>query len=241
MEATYTTRVTVLEQIGYREWTESLGFDREWLIQESQTRLYKELQSVSAKAGGFALPLRYDYMILLTSNIAPEVHAELLEVARQHSRVSVRLASSCGASPLEAEVRALKLLSNTEPGGFTYESCRGVELVVMAHLDINNITRITREVGVIRTYHSTINMVSKLSTVLERGGGIIQYLGGDNMLVILPTVNYIPLLESLVSVENLKAGVGAARSAREALKLAAKALHDIRSNRDTRVAAYINV
>lgn len=241
MEATYTTRITVLEQIGYREWTESLGFDREWTIQESQARLYEELQSVSAKAGGFALPLRYDYMILLTSNIAPEVHAELLEVARKHSRISVRLASSCGVSPLEAEVRALKLLSSTEPGGFTYESCRGVEIVVMAHLDVNNITGMTREVGVIRTYHSTINMVSRLSTVIEKNGGIIQYLGGDNMLVVLPTVNYVPLLESLVNKENLKAGVGAAKSAREALKLAARALHDIRSNRDMRVVFYIDI
>lgn len=28
-------RISVIEQIGYREWTETIGTDREWKIQET--------------------------------------------------------------------------------------------------------------------------------------------------------------------------------------------------------------
>jgi len=77
--------------------------------------------------------------------------------------------------------------------------------------------------------------------VAESGGGITQYLGGDNILVILPPLNYISLTERLVVEDDLKAGIGVSRTAREALRLAAKALHDLRVARDRKIIAYSNI
>lgn len=235
------TRVAVLEQISYREWTESLGSDREWLIQRVQAELYLALQDIATRHGAFSMPARYDYMLILSSNVGYEELAEILDVAKSHSKVGVRMASSCDLNPLGAEAKAFKLLSKTEVGGLTYTSCPGEEVTAIAHLDLNNITEATAYEGVARSYHRVLSLIGRLAMVAESGGGITQYLGGDNILVILPPLNYISLTERLVVEDDLKAGIGVSRTAREALRLAAKALHDLRVARDRKIIAYSNI
>jgi GTP cyclohydrolase IIa len=237
----FNTRITVLEQIGYREWTEGLGSDREWLIQRVQAELYLALQDVATKHGAFSMPARYDYMLILSSNVGYEALVEMLDVARSYSKVGVRMASSCDLNPVDAEARAFKLLAKTEIGGLTYTSCPGEEVVAIAHLDLNNTTGATAYEGVTRSYHRILSLLGRLATVAESGGGVAQYLGGDNILVILPPLNYISLAERLVKEGDLKAGIGVSKTAREALRLAARALHDLRLARDRRIIAYANI
>ncbi len=235
------TRVTVLEQIGYREWTESLGSDREWLIQRVQAELYIALQDVASRYGAFSMPIRYDYMLILSSNVGYEAHVDILNVARSYSKVKVRIASSCGINPLEAEAKAFKLLAETEIGGLTYTSCPGEEVVAIAHLDLNNITGTTAQEGITRSYNKILGLLGRIAKIAESEGGITQYLGGDNILVILPPLNYIGLTEKLIGEDDLKAGIGVSRTAREALRLAAKALHELRLMRDKRIIAYTDL
>ncbi|MEM1968009.1 MAG: GTP cyclohydrolase IIa, partial [Acidilobaceae archaeon] len=66
---------------------------------------------------------------------------------------------------------------------------------------------------------------------------------GDNILVVLPVEEYLSSATLLIRESNLKAGLGIARTAREALKLAAQALHEIRSRVDKRnmVISYIDL
>lgn len=234
----YYTRITLLEQVGYREWTESLGSDREWFIQGTQAELYAVLQNVAAKHNAFPMAARYDYMLILTSNVSPEAHVELLEVIKKYSKVGVRMVSVCGRTPLEAEAKALTLLSRVSVGSLAYVECPGEELSLIAHLDLNNVTGITKDIGVIKAYHKILELIGRIARIAEQEGGVIQYLGGDNVLVILPTINYIALVERLLVEDDLKAGVGIARTPRESLKLAARALHDIRMDRSRRVVAY---
>lgn len=240
MEELY-TRVAVLEQIGYREWTENLGSDREWLIQSIQAKLYLALQDVASKHGAFVMPTRYDYMLILSSNVSYKAHLEILDVARSISKVEVRLASSCGLSPVEAEMRAFRLLGETEVGGLSYKECPGEEVVAIAHLDINNITGETASDGVSRSYHRVLSLLGRIARIAEGGGGIAQYLGGDNILVILPPVNYMTVAERLVEEDDLKAGIGVSRTARDALRLAASALRELRHTRDRRILVYTSM
>ncbi|MCE4609134.1 MAG: GTP cyclohydrolase IIa, partial [Desulfurococcales archaeon] len=60
-------------------------------------------------------------------------------------------------------------------------------------------------------------------------GGIAQYLGGDNILVILPDHGYEALVEEIASNTSLKVGVGISFRPRTAVMLATKALDQIRS------------
>ncbi|MEN3000189.1 MAG: GTP cyclohydrolase IIa [Acidilobaceae archaeon] len=240
MVSTFFTRVTVVELKGYREWTESLGEDREWLIQSSQASLYRELQKVSSSRGGFVLPMRYDYMLVLSSNLCEEDHREIWEAARQNAQVKVRMASTCARSPLEAELRAWTALKTLKED-FIFEFCEGEESSVISHLDVNYITTSTREEGVTRTYHSMLNLVGRLSDIAEPRGGIIQYLGGDNVLAVLPGEGYLGVTITLMKEANIKAGLGVARKARDALALAARALHEIRRERKVSLVAYVNI
>ena len=228
---TFNTRIALIEFVGYREWTEELGNDREWIIQAKQSRLYMEVQQAAAEYNGYVMPIRYDYMIALVPNVDERGIERLLNAARANSDVPVRIASSCGATPLQAEERAWNMLAETEPGSYSYEPCNGVEYSVVAHIDIDDITSITRSQGVTTTYYMVIDLLHSLARKAENHGSIVQYLGGDNILALLPPVGYPSIVEELVEGNGykVKAGVGAAPTARTSLALAAAALHDIRS------------
>lgn len=243
MMAERAVRVSIIELVGYREWTESLGDDREWLIQESQAQLYGSVQRAAAKLGAFVMPIRYDYMLILSSNVSEEAHKEILEVASSAAKVKARLASFCSKTPLDAEISAWRALRANRESTLIFQPCDLEEISIVGHLDVNDITQSTREEGITRTYHTMLNIVGRLSDLTEPQGGIVQYLGGDNVLVALPVDGYLSLVVKLMKEANMKVGLGMAASARRALALAARALHEIRVSGAKREAlvAYINL
>ena len=70
-----------------------------------------------------------------------------------------------------------------------------------------------------------------MTRLANKYGGIAQYLGGDNVLVLLPDEGYQEFAEEAVKMFNVKVGIGVARLARTAMKLSSRALHDIRESR----------
>ncbi len=228
-------RISVVELIGYREWTESLGNDREWRIQIIQSRLYSMLQHVASRAGGFALPLRYDYMLVVSSNMGPDRHKEMLDELLSIAPTPVRIASACGPTPREAEARASELLRGLEPNMHAYEECGEEEYVATAHIDINDFTRRTSYKDIYDTYKTILDLLGRLYKGIGGLGGLVSYLGGDNVAAFIPGSGVERLAEILD--EDLKAGVGIAPTARRALRLAAEALHEIRmsGNKERRI------
>ncbi len=223
-------RVAVIEQVGYREWTESLGSDREWYIQMVQSRVYRAGQEAATRVGGFLLPLRFDIMLLIASRLSSKEVDIVHSAVERASTVRVRTASSCGDTPLEATDRAWRLLMDVRPGQMTFEPCDGDELVAVAHIDVNNITRLTRKLGPLRTYYMVLDTINRVRSVAEDLGAVVQYLGGDNLLAILPPTGSVETVarKLVEGPGDLKAGVGVAGRARDSLALAAKALHLIR-------------
>lgn len=227
-------RISLIELIGYREWTEALGSDREWLIQLSQARLYAEAQLAATIKQGHVLPLRYDYMILLSSNLKHGDNEFVLDAVRKLAPVPVRMVSTCAETPAEAEVKAISLIGKVPPGKLLYEECGVLEAIAVAHIDLNNVTEKTRSLGTIKTYYLIIDILNEIVKASARIGSLAQYLGGDNILVVLPAsiiVNKDKLVDTvfgLVKDYDLKAGVGVAGKPRTALKLAADALDEIR-------------
>ena len=230
------TRLALVELVGYREWTEGLGDDREWAIQLTQAGIYRAAQDAAKEHGGFVVPLRYDYMVLLASNLGREAHRDIINAVASESPVPVRAASYCASTPLEALQRAQRLLHTLEPGGFEVAGCRHAEATAVAHVDINNITAETARRGAYDAFLGVLRLHYALAEEAWRVGAIVQYLGGDNVLVILPPAEPLEtakrilgkIEDALLPGDGLKAGVGLAALPREALRLAARALHDIR-------------
>ncbi len=224
-------RIAVLELVGYREWTESLGSDREWRIQAVQAGVYREGQITAARRGGFLMAQRHDILLLLASGLGPEDHQEVMDAVATLAPVPVRMASSCAPTPREAEARAWRLLQAVGPGGFRYEESGGSEETLVAHIDIDNVTSITRRRGAVETHEIVIKLLANLAEKAPGLGAVIQYLGGDNVLAVLPPSASPSDVGVLLEGNgfSLKAGVGRAVKPRRALSLAAEALHRIRS------------
>ncbi len=219
----------MLELSGYREWTESLGPDREWRIQVTQARVYAAVQEEAAQHGGFVLPMRYDYMLILSSGMTREQLWRVLRAASKVSPVPVRMGSACSPTPLAAEQAAFSALQYAGPGKVEYEECRWREGAAVAHIDLNNVTGLTLRLGAYKAYRIVVEVAEKIAGRLVPAGGVIQYLGGDNLLAILPVDGGIyGLVREAISFSDLKAGIGVSRTYRRALALAADALHAIR-------------
>ncbi len=231
------TKVTLIELIGYREWTESLGDDREWAIQSVQASIYRAAQEEAKDHGGFIIPLRFDYMILLSSGLDEYSQRAVVRSVEERSPVPVRAASGCAPTPIDALRVAEEKLKKLPPSSVETSGCGASEVTAVAHIDVDDITGATHRDGVYEAFLEVLRLHKALAEVAAASGAVVQYLGGDNILVVLPPSDPLRETESLVaSVEHvlprgmtLKAGVGVASRARNALSLAARALHAIRS------------
>jgi len=204
---------------GYREWTESLGDDREWIIQSVQARIEKVASEEVAKCGGFYLPGRKDVLIFLLNNVPFDCIKKALEELEKISPVSLQVNMGFGRTPLEA-LRSKRVL-------------RGQEAPIAAvHLDIDSFTARERYLG----YVKVMEVYSNILSMSLGFGGLCAYLGGDNILVFLDTKYHNSFSETVFQLyPNMKIGVGIGRTPREAVTKAASSLSFLRRDRGKRI------
>jgi len=215
-----------LEFVGYREWTESLGPDREWYIQLVQARLYQVVQSFAKDYNGMALPLRYDIQLLyLPTDIdVKDFVFQLKQYLKPYSPTPTRVVLCCG-NPIEVLRRCKELRCS---GDYYEEECRDDSELVVAHADLNYFTLRTRDQGAYQSFIVVLNLVSTIASELS-DKAVVQYLGGDNLVAITSEEYLEDVLSSLTSKDSIKVGVGVSKYPRRAFEAAAKALEILRS------------
>ena len=221
------TRITLIELHGYREWTESLGYDREWKIQITQSKIYYRLQTEASRVNAYILPLRHDFLIALTSSLREAEHEKLFKTVENESPVPVRMASIVDRTPKNALDEAFKVILDLEDGEYYYQESTCDEYTAVSHVDINSVTQYTLEHGVVEAYRKTMEMLYDLVRLSGLYDGIAQYLGGDNIIVVFPPDSWAEASRKL-SFDWVKVGGGRARLARTSMMLATKALDEIR-------------
>jgi len=206
----------VIRLVNYREWIESLGFDREWVVQVVQSRIYSDIQSYVKDFNGFVLPLRYDVQVAILPRSIPinDVVKGLEGLLRKFPQINAKVDSYCGL-PHEVLINGLNV-----------SDCTSTEVCV-AHIDLNNFTLRSVSEGYYRPYVEVLNIVTTLARRFM-GKAVLQYLGGDN-LVVVTSLKYLDevIKESVDS--DVKVGVGISEIPRKAFELAAKALSILRS------------
>ncbi len=227
-------RITIVELHRYREWTEKIGYDREWIIQDRQSSFYNLLQKIFSKYNGFAIPLRYDYYIVLSNGISREVHLDIHNILSKKSPVTVRMVSVPHPYPLIGQLIGTQVLSATSSNFVFYEGEE--DPVVLMHIDVNGITRMTYETSIYEAYTAIIEFFSYVADTVLRYGGIASYLGGDNILAVLPVETYEDYLSILP--DYVKIGVGISLKPRKAMELATRALDEIRRKRENKYIVY---
>ncbi len=217
---TYTALVRLTN---YKQWTESLGYDREWVIQVTQSEIYHNLQLLSKEFNGFALPLRYDVQVVILPSNTSANHFinKLNEVVVKWLPIRVGVDLYCGL-PHEA-------LNNSVKSG----ECQSSEVCVI-HLDLNNFTSQSIYKGFYRPYVEVLNMSCRLALRLM-DKSVVQYLGGDNVVIITYPHNLDEVLEAIrdevIRDMGVKVGVGISEYPKKAFELAAKALSILRAEK----------
>lgn len=226
-------RVGVVELVGYRFWTESLGSDREWIIQTTQARIYNTLHKEFSNIGSFLYSLRYDYMVFVDGDSKAQNYINILNKVKDVSPVPLRIAISCGKTPVEAQGKATKALLSMEVHGLIFDvpsKCR-LSPIAAIHSDFNDFTGKIKEASIYETYFELTKFYVKLKSFIMRNGGLTFYLGGDNFVSFLPIKKLNKAIRFLKKIPYLKSGIGVHEIPRTALTLATKALDEIRENR----------
>jgi len=200
---------------GYREWTESLGDDREWLIQKTQAEIDRAASIAAKEVNAFYLPTRKDVLIFILNGVRDAT--PILRAVEEASPVPVRVVLGCGKTPLEA------IKSD--------EDCEGSSPIAAVHVDINSFTSKDVYVG----YLESVQLLEDLLKIGLGFGALGAYLGGDNVVLFSDPSVVEELALFVTSMYDVKVGVGVAENARRALALAAKALRKLRENRRERL------
>ncbi len=217
----------LLELVGYREWTESLGPDREWSIQVLQSRLYSELQRIAALREAFLVPLSIDNMVLVLNGVPQRYYREIYEEAAGLAPVPVGLTVICSRDPV------IDLYPQGEPGLRVRTGSTGGNVAAL-HVDMDYFSGLRERAGSIASYVRIIDFYSRLSKRLSGTPSIATYLGGDNLLVFTAEEamgRVLSVIRNIIGGDDYKIGVGIARTPRRALAGAAKALAALREKR----------
>ncbi|MEL9969391.1 MAG: GTP cyclohydrolase IIa [Metallosphaera sp.] len=223
-------KTLVVELYNYREWTEILGYDREWKIQTSQFSLLSSILWKASMIGGMLLPLRYDQFILTADGIPNSKLKEFLTFMSRLTPVNIRACLGYGKTPLAAQESGYNCIKQLEPGRFELSPFPD-SLVSIAHYDLNDFTSLTNNTSTYRSFFEAQKFFMDILNYTYSLGGLAQYMGGDNVIVLL---NPDAIDQIVANVENsklIKVGIGIGKNAREALRNATKALTDIRSTR----------
>lgn len=215
-------RITLLEIRKYRDWTEELGFDREGYIQIKQSRIYQTLQEVFWNRNCFVLPFRFDYYIVLNNGLLEKDLSEIIKQVENITPYGIKAVSIVHKYPAYGLLKATRIIRNNE---FYYENGEEDEVVV-SHIDLNNITELSIETSIYETYVEVLSLNYYITKQVFSIGGVTSYMGGDNLLAILPIDKYHELVEVLPSY--LKIGIGISKVPRKALELSTRALTSIR-------------
>lgn len=220
-------QITVIRLVGYREWTESLGPDREHVIQSVQARMHSRLVELFSRVDAWAHPFRYDYLLAITNGIGAN---ELAGIVRELGRdLPVPLSSGTYAheKPSIAEREAFKLALRARPWENLVGNT-GNDLVGIAHIDLVNSTANTEETSSYLLYEHVWSVVNQVRLYLAPYGAVTLYLGGDNIVSIIQPVIDEEELRPIARLLNARIGVGIAKRGRTAMKLATEALDELR-------------
>ena len=215
-------KIAEINLVGYREWTESLGYDREWKIQKFQHSFTARLTELASEINSFLLTYRYDSYIFLLDGVSLENFYSVLDKVRDLSSVPISICLGFGKTLLEAERNCY------------YNDFKDIhdEKIVLAHFDLDGFSK---KRSLFDAYLEIYDIYNKIFEFSRDVGGFAYYFGGDNIGVFMGLDKVEEVKRVVNEVDNIKVGIGVGNTPREAVTKAAKALHIIRLYRDRKI------
>jgi len=234
-------QITIIRIEGYGPWTLTLGSDREHELQILQSKLYGDLQMLLSKKDALVFFNRFDEMFAVTNGISAREHIEILKRLSTTYELDISMSIGRGNTSYEAHLDAHRARNNgaadTQFKVYGTDANNGDDFVQIMHVDVDGSTsKVSSKLSPYEISSLMAKLHAKLSEAFMLKGALTFFLGGDNFMVISNGVTRDEANDVLGSVTNdmnikLKCGIGRARTAREAAKLATKALDAIRDMR----------
>ena len=245
-------QLTLVQIDNYGPWTITPKPRPEAELQVLQAELFAELERRFAKWGGLAFQTRLDNVFAITNGISLERHRKILRAINESFPVTVSMGIGSAQTPHEAQVQATLALQQI--GGSRSAERRGVlvgtcvsepdeDWVQIVHMDINHSVLFTDNEPIYNTHHLLQRVYLALMSELLKRKSLVFYTGGDNFMAVSNGLEIEELAEVFSEVKRgldveLKAGVGAARTAELAARLASEGLHEIRKGKTRESIVY---
>jgi GTP cyclohydrolase IIa len=235
-------QMTLIQIDNYGPWTLCLGHKRESDLQILQSELYADLQRLFSIKGGLVFYTRFDNMLAVTNGIDVGEHMEIQESICHRYPITISMGIGVGTTAMEAQVKATESLQRFGSSQLakrrkvlaTFNKPLSRGSVQIAHIDVNNVTKtLTDRTSAYEALFTILKVYNELVRCFLKKEALVFYAGGDNFIAPSNTLtkqDYMDILRRVsekVGLE-LKAGVGIASNAVEALKLADEALDIIR-------------
>ncbi|HSD04945.1 MAG TPA: GTP cyclohydrolase IIa [Nitrosopumilaceae archaeon] len=236
-------QLTILKITGYGPWTLTLGSDREHRLQILQSSLYKEIQNLFSEKNCLVFSNRFDELFAITNGLILSDHVEIQKKLKESFELDLSMSIGCGESPFDAnlqayEARKSKIFLNEELNIFGFTDGKTEQNVQIMHIDVDGSTSISTKKSPYEISLLMFKLYSEMSEFFLKQNYLSFFMGGDNFMIVTSgngqenASKFLDLIEKKYNI-TMNCGIGTAKTAREAAKLATKSLDTIREMRDS--------
>lgn len=236
-------QLTIIKITGYGPWTLTLGSDREHKLQMLQSSLYKEIQNLFSEKNGLVFSNRFDELFAITNGLSLNDHIEIQKKLAESFDLQLSMTIGYGDSPFEANLKAdkarkSKIILEKKHNIFGYVDGRADQLVQIMHMDVDGSTSISAKKSPYEISSLVFKLYSEMSEFFLTKNCLTFFMGGDNFMIVTSgngkehSIKFLDLMKEKHGIA-LNCGIGTAKTAREAAKLATKSLDTIRELRDS--------
>jgi GTP cyclohydrolase IIa len=236
-------QLTIIKITEYGPWTLTLGSDREHELQMLQADLYKEIQKLFSEKNCLVFSNRFDEFFVVTNGLTLNDHIEIQQKLAKISKLKLSMSIGFATNPFDANLRAYEgkkksVFLDEKHNIFGFVNGATDQKVTIMHFDVENLTS-SRQIKSPYEISSIIfRLYAKMSEFFLPKKSLTFFMGGDNFMVVSsddPKQNareFLDITKKEFGI-TLNCGIGTARTAREAVKLATKSLDTIREIRNS--------
>jgi GTP cyclohydrolase IIa len=236
-------QLTIIKITGYGPWTLTLGGDREHELQMLQAGLYKEIQRLFSEKGCLVFSNRFDEFFAVTNGLSLSDHIEIQKKLRQVSDLKLAMSIGYGNTPFDANLKAYEgkktpVILDRDLTIYGFVNGQSDQRVTIMHLDVEDLTSRRKIESPYEISSIVFQLYAKMSEFFLRKKSLTFFMGGDNFMVVSAgnhkenAREFLDMAKKDLGV-TLNCGIGTAKNAREATKLATNSLDTIRKIRDS--------
>lgn len=236
-------QLTIIKITGYGPWTLTLGSDREHKLQMLQSSLYNDVQNLFSEKNCLVFSNRFDELFAITNGLSLNDHIEIQKKLTESFDLKLSMTIGYGNSPFEANLKADKarksqIILEKKHNIFGHVNGKVDQLVQIMHMDVDDSTSISAKKSPYEISSLIFRLYTEMSDFFLTKNCLTFFMGGDNFMIVTSgngkeyALKFLDLMKEKHGIA-LNCGIGTAKTAREAAKLATKALDTIRELRDS--------